>query len=95
MVDWKCNPGSLASTISCLCCLYMIYKPVGMTRSALKSMGAPVPFNITIMWCLLCCCMSSSGVTLADCGLQYIGLKGKLEEIVANARTVGPSNTEE
>ena len=88
MVDWKCNPGSLASTISCLCCLYMIYKPVGMTRSALKSIGAPVPFNITIMWCLLCCCMSSSGVTLADCGLQYTGLKGAVDSAIAKATGV-------
>ena len=88
MVDWKCKPGSLASTLSCLCCLYMIYKPVGMTRSALKSMGAPVPFNVTLMWCLLCCCMSSSGVTLADCGLQYTGLKSTVDGAIAKAMGV-------
>ena len=85
MVSWNCNPGSLASTLSCLCCLYMIYKPVGMTRSALKSIGAPVPFNITIMWCLLCCCMSSSSVTLVDCGLQYTGLKSTVDGAIAKA----------
>ena len=85
MVDWKCNPGSLASTLSCLCCLYMIYKPVGMTRSALKSMGAPVPLNLTLMWCLLCCCMSSSSVNLVDCGLQYTGLKSTVDGAVAKA----------
>ncbi len=95
MVDWKCNSGTLFSTLSCLCCLYIFYKPVAMTRETLKAAHIPVPFNVMIMICLLCCCMSSSGVTLVDCGLQYAGLKGKLEEIVANARTVGPSNTEE
>jgi len=83
MVDWKCNSGSLFSTLSCLCCLYMMYKPVGLMRSSLKSMGAPVPLNITIMWCLLCCCMSSSSVNLADCGLQYAGLKSTVDGAIA------------
>ena len=49
MVDWKCNPGSLASTISCLCCLYMIYRPLGFTRKLFKAKGVPLPLNVTIM----------------------------------------------
>ncbi len=95
MTDWRCNTVSLTATLCWLLLLYMFYKPFGMTRETLKAAHIPVPFNVTIMWCLLCCCMSSSSVNLVDCGLQYAGLKGKLEEIVANARTVGPSNTEE
>ena len=56
-----------------------------MTRSSLKSLGAPVPFNITLMWCLLCCCMSSSSVNLVDCGLQHAGLKSTVDGAIAKA----------
>ena len=88
MVDWKCNSGSLFSTLSCLCCLYVFYKPVAMTRETLKAAHIPVPFNVTIMWCLLCCCMSSSSVNLVDCGLQYAGLKSTVDNAIAKALNV-------
>jgi len=80
MVDAKCKPGALASTMICLCCLYMAYKPTAAGRDMLKSKGIPVPFNVTLLICCLSCCMSSMGITVADCGLQYAGLKQKLEE---------------
>jgi len=81
-VDYKCKPGALASTMICLCCLYMAYKPTAAGRKLLKSEGIPVPFNVTLLICCLSCCMSSHGVTLLDCGLQYAGLKQKLEEAI-------------
>ena len=85
MVDWKCSPGSLTSTISCLCCLYMLYRPLGFTRKLFKAKGVPLPLNVTIMLCLVCCCMSSSGVTLVDCSLQYAGLKSAVDSAIAKA----------
>ena len=80
MVDAKCKPGALASTICCLCCMYIMYKPAAAGRAMLKSQGIPVPLNVTLMICCLSCCMSSLSINVADCGLQYAGLKQKLEE---------------
>ncbi len=59
-----------------------------MTRSTLKAASVPVPFNVTIMICLLCCCMSSSSVTLEDCGLQYAGRKSTVDNAIAKALNV-------
>ena len=82
MVDAKCKPGALASTICCLCCMYIMYKPAAAGRAMLKSQGIPVPLNVTLMICCLSCCMSSLSINVADCGLQYTGLKHRLEEAV-------------
>lgn len=82
MVDAKCNSGVLTSWICCLCCMYMIFKPAWDTRKFFKSKGVPIPFNVTLMLCCLSCCMSVGVFNLADCGLQYAGLKQKFEEAV-------------
>jgi len=79
MVEAKCKPGSLASTICCLCCMYIMYRPAAAGRAMLKSQGIPVPLNVTLMICCLSCCMSSLSINVADCGLQYTGLKHRLE----------------
>ena len=80
MVDAKCSPGALTSLICCICCMYIIYKPAAAGRAMFKSQGIPVPLNVTLMICCLSCCMSVGVLNLTDCGLQYAGLKQKLEE---------------
>lgn len=87
MVDAKCGSGSLTSTICCLCCMYIIYKPTAAGRNMLISQGVPVPLNVTLMICCLSCCMSVGVFNLADCGLQYTGLKHKLEVALLGKKT--------
>ena len=87
MVDAKCSPFALSSTLCCMCCMYLMYKPIAATRSGLKSYGAPVPFNLTLMWCILSCCLSSGVLNISDCGLQYTGLNHKLGELIGYGKS--------
>jgi hypothetical protein len=80
MTSSQCSTLSLASNIcTLLCCYFLAYTPIKATANLAKQLPPfKTPFNLLLIMCCVCSCMSSQVLTLASCGFNM--LKGESYE---------------
>lgn len=76
----QCSSPAVASNIcALLCCYFLVYAPTKATANLAKQFPPfKTPFNLLIIMCCVCSCMSSQVMTLASCGFNM--MKGESYE---------------